>query len=189
MDPLALERPMIGQFQQAVYIGQCCYRPTAATKVRDFLEPRITRPNFCLSHSRASVNKPSPSQRSPAMISQSSGCPFSERMPVRFCFISNMQIRYCPQSHAHTIAYFHEGKLPAGTEHRQIKYHNNVIEADHFKLKCRNKPTLGFKSIKTAYATIKGFELMHDLRKGQAKLSMLSAGIRGEVCLASAPLD
>jgi IS6 family transposase len=76
-----------------------------------------------------------------------------------------------------------EGKLPDATEHRQIKYHNNVIEADHGKLKRRIKPTLGFKSMKTAYATIKGFELMHALRKGQAKLWMLSAGIRGEVRL------
>ena len=59
----------------------------------------------------------------------------------------------------------------------------NVIEADHGKLKRRIKPTLGFKSMKTAYATIKGFELMHALRKGQAKLWMLSAGIRGEVRL------
>jgi IS6 family transposase len=58
-----------------------------------------------------------------------------------------------------------------------------VIEADHGKLKRRIKPTLGLKSMKTAYATIKGFELMHALRKGQAKLWMLSAGIRGEVRL------
>jgi transposase-like protein len=76
-----------------------------------------------------------------------------------------------------------EGKLPDRTEHRQIKYHNNVIEADHGKLKRRIKPTLGFKSMKTAYATIKGFELMHALRKGQARLWLLSAGIRGEVRL------
>ena len=76
-----------------------------------------------------------------------------------------------------------EGQLPAGTEHRQIKYQNNVIEADHGKLKRRIKPTLGFKSMKKAYATIKGFELMHALRKGQAKLWMLSTGIREEVRL------
>jgi transposase, IS6 family len=73
------------------------------------------------------------------------------------------------------------GKLPDETEHPQIKYHNNVIEADHGKLKRRIKPKLGFKSMKTAYATIKGFELMHAFRKGQAKLWMLSPGIRGEV--------
>jgi transposase, IS6 family len=39
------------------------------------------------------------------------------------------------------------GKLAGETEHRQIKYRNNVIEADG-KLKRRIKPTLGFKSMK-----------------------------------------
>jgi transposase-like protein len=29
-----------------------------------------------------------------------------------------------------------EGKLAAETEHRQVKYLNNVLEADHGKLKC-----------------------------------------------------
>jgi len=37
--------------------------------------------------------------------------------------------------------------------------------------------------MKTAYATIKGSELMHALRKGQAYLWFLFAGIRGEVRL------
>ena len=77
----------------------------------------------------------------------------------------------------------HEGKFPDSIAHRQIKYRNNIIEADHGKLKRRIKPTLGFKSMKTAYATIRGFEVMHALRKGQAKLWMLSTGVRGEVRL------
>ena len=33
-----------------------------------------------------------------------------------------------------------------------------------------SKPPLGFKSIKTAYATLKGIEVMRALRKGQASL-------------------
>ncbi|MDZ0247116.1 transposase, partial [Klebsiella pneumoniae] len=41
---------------------------------------------------------------------------------------------------------------------------NNVIECDHGKLKRIIGATLGFKSMKTAYATIKGIEV----RKGQA---------------------
>lgn len=53
-------------------------------------------------------------------------------------------------------------------EHRQIKYRNNVIECDHGKLKRIIGATLGFKSMKTAYATIKGIEVMRALRKGQA---------------------
>jgi IS6 family transposase len=63
-----------------------------------------------------------------------------------------------------------EGKCPRDTVHRQVKYLNNIVEADHGKLKRLIKPTLGFKSMKTAYATLKGFEVMHALRKGQAAL-------------------
>ncbi|MBA6229287.1 DDE-type integrase/transposase/recombinase, partial [Salmonella enterica] len=53
-------------------------------------------------------------------------------------------------------------------EHRQSKYRNHAIEADHCKLKWITGTTLGFKSMKTAYATIKGIEVMRALRKGQA---------------------
>ncbi len=65
-----------------------------------------------------------------------------------------------------------EGRCPSDVEHRQIKYRNNVIECDHGKLKRIIGATLGFKSMKTAYATIKGIEVMRALRKGQA-LSIL----------------
>ncbi|STJ94213.1 transposase, IS26 [Escherichia coli] len=53
-----------------------------------------------------------------------------------------------------------EGRCPSDVEHRQIKYRNNVIECDHGKLKRIIGATLGFKSMKTAYATIKGIEVM-----------------------------
>src|SRR3546814_5709186 len=76
-----------------------------------------------------------------------------------------------------------EGKLDRETAHRQVKYLNNVIEADHGKLKILTKPVRGFKSIPTAYATIKGFEVMRALRKGQARPWCLQPGIRGEVRL------
>uniref|UniRef100_UPI002E7A784E IS6 family transposase n=1 Tax=Escherichia coli TaxID=562 RepID=UPI002E7A784E len=59
-----------------------------------------------------------------------------------------------------------EGRCPSDVEHRQIKYRNNVIECDHGKLKRIIGATLGFKSMKTAYATIKGIEVMRALRKG-----------------------
>ena len=75
-----------------------------------------------------------------------------------------------------------EGKCPSETDHRQVKYLNNVVEADHGKLKRLIKPTLGFKSMKTAYATIKGFEAMRALRK-QASAFQLQPSIRGEVRL------
>ncbi len=45
------------------------------------------------------------------------------------------------------------------------------------------KPTLGFKSMKTACATIKGFEAMRSLRKKQARAFQLQPGKRGEVRL------
>ena len=62
-----------------------------------------------------------------------------------------------------------EGLLPKDTRHRQVKYLNNRLEGDHGKLKRLIKPTLGFQSVKTAYATIKGFEVMRMFRKGQFK--------------------
>lgn len=46
----------------------------------------------------------------------------------------------------------------------------------------RRKPTpvRGFKTLKTAYATIKGFDLMRALRKGRAAIFNLAGDIRGE---------
>ena len=63
-----------------------------------------------------------------------------------------------------------EGKCSVDVEHRQDKYLNNIIESDHGKLKRLIKATLGFKSMKTAYATIKGFEIMRMFKKGQFEL-------------------
>ena len=76
-----------------------------------------------------------------------------------------------------------EGKRPSETEHRQVKYLDNVVEADHGKLKRLIGPTLGFKSMKTACAAIKGFEAMRALRKKQAKAFQLQPGIGGEARL------
>lgn len=71
--------------------------------------------------------------------------------------------------------------MPEETVHRQVKYLNNVIEADHGKLKQLIRPVRGFKTLKTAYATIKGFEGMRALRKGQASAFNLTRDIRGSV--------
>ena len=73
-----------------------------------------------------------------------------------------------------------EGKCPEKTVHRQVKYLNNVVEADHGKLKQLIRPVRGFKTLKTAYATIMGFEVMHALRKGQAGIFNFTQDIRGE---------
>ena len=72
-----------------------------------------------------------------------------------------------------------EGKCPKERWHRQVKYLNNVIEADHGKLKQLIRPVRGFKTMKTAYATIKGFEVTRALRKGQARAFALQGGLIG----------
>lgn len=74
-----------------------------------------------------------------------------------------------------------EGKICDNLKHRQIKYLNNMLESDHGKLKRLIKPTLGFKSMKTAYATIKGFELMRMFKKGQLKIWQYGKGIIDEI--------
>ncbi|SOD22606.1 IS6 family transposase [Nitrosomonas ureae] len=76
-----------------------------------------------------------------------------------------------------------EGKCPEDTVHRQVKYLNNIVEADHGKLKRLINPVRGFKSMKTAYATIKGFELMHMFRKGQMDAWKYGQGLIGEIRL------
>ena len=73
-----------------------------------------------------------------------------------------------------------EGKCPAHTRHRQVKYLDNVIEADHGMLQQPIRAVRGFKSMKTAYATIKGFEVMRALRKGRAAMFAIQGGIVGE---------
>jgi len=59
-----------------------------------------------------------------------------------------------------------EGRLAADTKHRTCKYLNNIIEADHGALKRVIHPTRGFQTMKTASATIKGFEVMRMIRRG-----------------------
>ena len=74
-----------------------------------------------------------------------------------------------------------ENKCPGDVQHRQVKYLNNIVEADHGKLKQLIRPVRGFKTMKSAYATIKGFEVMHALRKGQSRSFNLTGDIKGEV--------
>ena len=73
------------------------------------------------------------------------------------------------------------GKCPPDLEHRQIKYLNNIIESDHGQLKRLIKPTLGLKTMKTAYATIKGFELMRMFKKGRFEAWKYGQGVQGEI--------
>jgi IS6 family transposase len=75
------------------------------------------------------------------------------------------------------------GKCPIDLKHSQEKYLNNIIESDHGKLKRLINPTLGFKSAKTALATIKGFELMRIFKKGRFDIWKYGQGIQGEISL------
>ena len=59
-----------------------------------------------------------------------------------------------------------EGLLSKDVEHRTSKYLNNIIEADHGALKRMIRPTRGFQTMKTAAATLTGFETMRMIRRG-----------------------
>ena len=52
---------------------------------------------------------------------------------------------------------------------RQSRYLNNRIEQDHRAVKRRIRPMLGFKSMNSARVILSGIELVHMMRKGQAK--------------------
>lgn len=61
------------------------------------------------------------------------------------------------------------GFLPEACEVRQIKYLNNIVEQDHRFIKWLVKPGLGFQSFHTAGRTLRGYETMHMIRKGQVE--------------------
>ena len=58
-----------------------------------------------------------------------------------------------------------DGKLSPETRHRTSKYLNNIIEADYGGFKRLIRPTRGFQTMKTSYATIKGFEIMRMIKR------------------------
>jgi transposase-like protein len=58
-----------------------------------------------------------------------------------------------------------EGLLPQDVEHHTSKYLNNIIGADHGALKRVIRPTRGFQTMKTAAATLTGFETMRMIRR------------------------
>ena len=57
--------------------------------------------------------------------------------------------------------------LPKMVELRQNKYLNNQIEQDHRFIKRLVNPGIGFGSFNTARRTLRGFEAMNMIRKGQ----------------------
>jgi putative transposase len=52
---------------------------------------------------------------------------------------------------------------------RQSAYLNNRAEQDHRAIKRRVRPMLGFKSMSSARVILGGIEMIHMMRKGQAK--------------------
>ena len=59
--------------------------------------------------------------------------------------------------------------LPRKTKLRAVKYLNNMVEQDHRGIKHLVKPRMGFGSFNTARRTLKGYESMNMIRKGQIK--------------------
>jgi len=59
-----------------------------------------------------------------------------------------------------------EGLLPKDVVHRTSKYLNNILEADHGALKRVIRPNRGFQTMRTAAATLTGFEIMRMIRRG-----------------------
>jgi len=57
--------------------------------------------------------------------------------------------------------------LSKTTELRQNKYLNNIVEQDHRFIKRLVKPGMGFGSFNTARRTLRGYEAMNMIRKGQ----------------------
>lgn len=58
-------------------------------------------------------------------------------------------------------------ELSEQVELRQNKYMNNIVEQDHRGIKRLVKPGMGFGSFNTARRTLKGYEMMNMIRKGQ----------------------
>ncbi|WP_223217793.1 MULTISPECIES: IS6 family transposase [Mesorhizobium] len=58
---------------------------------------------------------------------------------------------------------------------RQSQYLNNRIEQDHRRIKRRVRPMLGFKAFSAATATLAGIEMVHMMRKRQARFAYNSA--------------
>jgi transposase-like protein len=73
-----------------------------------------------------------------------------------------------------------EGILSNRTHLRQCKYLNNLIEQDHRFIKRRVNFGLGFFSFKTAGRTIRGYEAMQMVRKGQIE-GVAKGDVEGQV--------
>ena len=71
-------------------------------------------------------------------------------------------------------------QLPEETGLRQVKFLNNLIEQDYRFVKRRIKPGLGFGSFSTARQTIRGYEAMNMIRKGQIE-NIAKGDVMGQI--------
>jgi transposase-like protein len=71
-----------------------------------------------------------------------------------------------------------EGQLPQGCQLRPVKYLNNLIEQDHRFIKRLVRAGLGFCSFLTAWRTLRGYETMHMIRKGQVQAGGVQAQVK-----------
>jgi transposase, IS6 family len=62
-----------------------------------------------------------------------------------------------------------EGSLRRRCRHRPVQYLNNILEQDHRAIKRRVKAQPGFRAFDAARQTIAGYEVIHVIRKGQAR--------------------
>jgi transposase, IS6 family len=62
-----------------------------------------------------------------------------------------------------------EGIVRRRCRHRPVQYLNNIIEQDHRAIKRRVNAKQGFREFHAARRTIKGYEAIHMLRKGQVR--------------------
>ena len=62
-----------------------------------------------------------------------------------------------------------EGTLRSRCRHRPVQYLNNIIEQDHRAIKRRVNAKQGFREFQAALRTIRGYEAIHIIRKGQVR--------------------
>ena len=60
-----------------------------------------------------------------------------------------------------------EGQVPKACRLHQSKYLNDLVEQDHRAIKRLIRPMLGFQSLRTAWRTLRGIEMLHMIGKGQ----------------------
>jgi transposase, IS6 family len=70
-----------------------------------------------------------------------------------------------------------EGTLDSGCQHRPVTHLNSVLEQDHLAIKRRVNASQGFRSFWAAWHTLAGCEVIHMIRKGQARGSAPAARV------------